>query len=547
MNASVNVDQMRLRALDMLRGGARAAPAAEPTAGPAALPPGFTHGMTAVQQGIWFQEQLHPGSGDAHIAVALRLTGALDPARLARAVDSVTALQPALRSCVVAGAPARLMIKPHGEPLALLAPDGDAEAQLLREARRPFDFTGATLFRSALLPLGENQHALLLTAHHLVFDGWSMSMLVSQLSAAYATGAAPALAGVAGAYQRWFDTPQPAATPEALAYWRAALAPCAERLSLPSDHAPAATCFARSELGRADVDALDRACRERGVTRFPLLAIALAVVLGRYGNQGAVTLGFPLTVRPRAELQAVAGNFLQTLPLPLVLDAHASAGAAVEQANRAFVGALAHAGVALADLVRHCLPEQEGQRSNAFDALLNLTNFAMSTFDAPGIACAPFSDEQPELLGLGGAKFPLTVYCEPLADGGLRLRAVGMGAHYSGARLALVLAQMQAVLRQIVQAQAAPPLTLAALSLRTPECEALLPQPCRPLPLQQYPAVPQSFLQQARSRPGALALEWRGSQWTYAQLAAAAVEGAQALAPHTGSQGRPPVVAVLGQ
>lgn len=555
MNASANIDQMRLRALEMLRSSARAAPAAEPAAaGPDAMPPGFTHGLTPVQQGIWLQEQLHPGSGDAHIAVALCLTGMLDPVRLARAIDSVTALQPALRSCVVAGAPARLMIKPHGAPLALLAPDGDAEARLLREARRPFDFAGETLFRSALLPLGEDRHALLLTAHHLVFDGWSMSALVGQLGAAYAAyaadggGAGTALAGVAGAYQRWFDTPPPAAAPEAMAYWRAALAPCTERLGLPADHAPEATCFARAELGRADAEALDRTCRERGVTRFPLLATALAVVLGRFGNQGAVTLGFPLTVRPRAELQQVAGNFLQTLPLPLTLDGNATVEATVAKANRRFVGALAHSGVALADLVRHCLPSQEGPRGNVFDALLNLTNFAMPTFDAPGIGCTPFSGEQPELLGLGGAKFPLTVYCEPLADGGLRLRAVGMGAHYGSARLALVLAQMQAVLRQIVQAPAAAPLTLAALSLRTPDCAALLPAPGQPLPLQQYPTVPQRFLQLAGTRPDALALQWRGSQWTYAELAAVAAEGAQALAPHTvGGLAQPPVVAILGQ
>jgi amino acid adenylation domain-containing protein len=553
MNATANIDQMRLRALDMLRGGARAVPVAE--SAPAALPPSFSHGMTPVQQGIWFQEQLHPGSGDAHIAVALRLTGALDPVRLAHAIDSVTALQPALRSCVVPGAPARLMIKPHGAPLALLVPDGDPEAQLLREARRPFDFSGGTLFRSALLPLGDNQCALLLTAHHLVFDGWSMSVLVSQLSAAYTDGAVPALAGTAGAYQRWFDTPPPAATPETLAYWRSALAQCPERLSLPADRAPAATCFAHAELGRADVDALDRTCRERGWTRFPLLAAALAAVLGRYGNQGAVTLGFPLTVRPRAELQAVAGNFLQTLPLPVALDGNTAVDAAVELANRSFVGALAHGGVALADLVRHCLPDQEGPRGNVFDALLNLTNFAMSTFDAPGIACTPFSDTHPELLGLGGAKFPLTVYCEPLADGGLRLRAVGMGAHYSSGRLALVLAQMQAILRQMVQALAAQAAgaavaapVLAAMSLRTPACRALLPDPGQPLPLLRYPTVLQSFLQLARRQPDAPALQWRGSQWTYAELAAVAADGAGVLAPHTGAgHGQPPVVAILGQ
>jgi amino acid adenylation domain-containing protein len=545
MNASANVDQLRLRALEMLRGGTRAAPPAPPAADADAIPPGFTHGLTPVQQGIWFQEQLNPGSGAAHIAVALRLTGPLDSARLARAIDTVTALQPALRCAVVAGAPVRLAVRPHGAPLAMLAPDGDAEAQLLREARRPFDFAADTLFRSALLPLADNACALLLTAHHLVFDGWSMSLLVKQLGEAYRAGTAPDAALVAGAYVRWFGAGHDTA-PDALDYWRAALAASTEGLSLPADHAPAATSFAHLELGRDAVDALDAACRRRGVTRFPLLATALGVVLARFGGQAAVTLGFPLTVRPRADLQAVAGNFLHTLPLPLALDGAAPVDAVVEQANRSFVGALAHADVALADLVRHCLPNQDGQRGRVFDALLNLTNFAMSTFDAPGIGCVPFSDVQPELLGLGGAKFPLTVYCEPLADGGLRLRAVGMGIHYDAARLALVLAQMASVLRQTVETQTASAL-LASLSMRTDACDALLPQPGQPLPRRRYATVPQLFLQVAHDRPESPALQWRGRAWTYAEVAGAAAAGAHLLAPHVRAGAQQPVVAILGR
>ncbi|NRR33996.1 amino acid adenylation domain-containing protein [Oxalobacteraceae bacterium] len=555
MSAAASIEQMRARALELMRGGARAAvPAPAAALAAAALEHAdFSHGLTPVQEGIWFQEQLKPGTGDAHIAVALRLQGSLDPERLARAVALVVQRQPALRSRVLAGVPARLQVQPQGAALLALAlaPDGDAEAQLLREARRPFDFAHDTLFRAALLPLAPNEHVLLLTAHHLVFDGWSMSVTVGQLGAAYRADddqAAPATPD-GQAYRRWFAAP--AVAPDAAAseammrYWREALAQSGERLSLPADRAADATCYASLDIDAASVAGFDGACRAQGVTRFPLLAAAFGVVLGRYAQQAAVTVGFPLTVRPRAELQTVAGNFLHTLPLPLTLDADASVGALLAETHRRFLGALAHADVAMADLARHCLPGQDGQRGSVFDALINLTNFAMSPFEAPGIVCTPFSADQPELLGLGGAKFPLTVYCEPLSDGGMRLRAVGMGAHYSAARLALVLHQLLAVLRQCAQGLAQP---LASLSLRTEACDAALPRPALALPVQAFLSVPQEFLRMARSQPKAPAVQWRGRQWSYGELASAAAGAAQELNERIGQRGElPPVVAVLGQ
>lgn len=569
MSASANIEQLRARALELMRAGARAAVPAPETAVPGSGGDEFTHGLTPVQEGIWFQEQLKPGTGDAHIAFALRLRGVLDSARLARAVALVVTRQPALRSRILAGVPASLRVQAQSAPMLHLAPLGpqdDAQARLLGEARRPFDFAQDTLFRSALLPLSQHEHVLLLTAHHLVFDGWSMSLLIGQLGAAYradgadgaehadrtgsandgADNGAAADAVPAGlAYRRWFGAPRSGAPSAPLmAYWRDALAQSGERLSLPADRAAADTCFASLDIDRAGVAAFDGVCRELGVTRFPLLAAAFGAVLGRYANQATVTLGFPLTVRPRAELQTVAGNFLHTLPLPLTLDSGASIGALLAETQRRFLGALAHADVAMADLARHCLPGQEGQRGGVFDALINLTNFTMSTFEAPGITCTPFSETQPELLGLGGAKFPLTVYCEPLNDDGMRLRAVGMGAHYSTSRLELVLRQLSTVLRQAAKGLAPP---LASLSLRTEACAALLPQPDLSLPAQPFPTVPQVFLQLAHSQPSALALQWRNRRWCYGELAGAAASAASELTLLTGPSGaRPTVIAVLG-
>src|SRR5437762_358971 len=147
------------------------------------------------QQGRWVLNQLMPGTSLYHTPMAVRLTGNLDVAALKDALDMLIARHDALRTTfgIMDGSPKQLVAKslalemPIIDLIEIPQPDRDTEAQRLlqEEAGRPFDLSQGPLIRSVLLRLGEREHILLVTTHHIVTDGWSVGIFQRELSAFY--------------------------------------------------------------------------------------------------------------------------------------------------------------------------------------------------------------------------------------------------------------------------------------------------------------------------------------------------------------------------
>ncbi|MBB4233418.1 amino acid adenylation domain-containing protein, partial [Rhizobium mongolense] len=155
--------------------------------------------LSFAQQRLWFLAQLDEGSTNYHIPLALRLRGGLDRTAWQRSLDRLFARHEALRSVFVApeGKP-RVEVLPPEAGLPVLEHDlqgrPDAEAALLdlchEEARTPFDLARGPLIRGRLIRLADDDHVFLLTQHHIVSDGWSMGVLVRELSSLYRAFAA---------------------------------------------------------------------------------------------------------------------------------------------------------------------------------------------------------------------------------------------------------------------------------------------------------------------------------------------------------------------
>src|SRR5215510_5275455 len=163
--------------------------------------------LSFAQQRLWFLAQLEGVSEAYHIPVGLRLRGGLEVGALRRALDRIVERHEALRTtfALVDGEPAQRIASLKDSRFHLVEHDlrrhGDAEGELnrliAREAREAFDLAEGPLIRGRLIRQGEEEHALLLTMHHIVSDGWSMGVLVNELSALY------------GAFVRGEDDPLP--------------------------------------------------------------------------------------------------------------------------------------------------------------------------------------------------------------------------------------------------------------------------------------------------------------------------------------------------
>ncbi|MFP2933044.1 amino acid adenylation domain-containing protein, partial [Pyxidicoccus sp. 3LG] len=144
--------------------------------------------LSFAQQRLWFIDQLEPGSPLYNMPAALRLEGTLDVGALERAISDVVERHEALRTTFASRDgepvqvihPATALSVPVVDLTALSADARQAEVMRLarEEALRPFDLTTGPLLRVTLLRLGEREHVLLLTMHHIVSDGWSTGVLV---------------------------------------------------------------------------------------------------------------------------------------------------------------------------------------------------------------------------------------------------------------------------------------------------------------------------------------------------------------------------------
>ncbi|WP_240197409.1 amino acid adenylation domain-containing protein, partial [Nonomuraea lactucae] len=152
-------------------------------------PPGVAPAaLSPIQRRMWFVERLAPGTPAHNIAMAQRLIGPLDVPALRAALTAVADRHEALRWRVPqSGGVPSVTVAPPGEvPLPVEDVTEPRLAEHLEaEARRTFDLESGPLWRARLLRLSAGEHVLAITAHHLVFDGWSQSVLYEDIGAAY--------------------------------------------------------------------------------------------------------------------------------------------------------------------------------------------------------------------------------------------------------------------------------------------------------------------------------------------------------------------------
>jgi amino acid adenylation domain-containing protein len=363
---------------------ARAIEASTNGTGPAAaIAPSSDRGRapaSAAQRRLWFLEQLHPGIPFHNMPAGFRLRGVLDRAALERAFAGILRRHGALRTTfAVAGGVLTQVVAAEPRPPLEARDLGDLphdrwEAELQRAAgelaREPFDLTTGPLVRAVLVALAENEHALLMAAHHIVFDSWSRGVFLHELTVlyeAFARGAPsplpePALQStdVARWQAEWQHT---AAFDEQLAYWRQRLADVPV-LDLFTDHVrPARPSFRgarhRLSLEPGLVGRLRTLARRHGASLFMVLLAGFDIVLHRHTQQTDVAVGTPIANRNKREVEDVIGFFLNTLVLRTSLAGNPSFGELLARVRETTLGAFDHQDIPFERLVEELQPDRD--------------------------------------------------------------------------------------------------------------------------------------------------------------------------------------------
>ncbi|MBV9774092.1 MAG: AMP-binding protein, partial [Gemmatimonadetes bacterium] len=528
--------------VDAMRAGAAAdASPIEHVSHEGALPLSFA------QQRLWFLDQMEPGSAAYNMPAALRIRGVLDAEALRRSLEEVVRRHEALRTVfrVVDGEPAQLVREPAPFPLEVIDLRGfgeeEREAELLRMAReeagRPFDLAAGPLLRATLLRLGDEEHALLFTMHHIVSDGWSVGVLVHEVSALYpalARGEASPLPELPIQYAEYAVWQRRHLQGEALdaqiAYWRERLADAPAVLDLPTDRPRSAQVSARGDsvsfsLSSETTRALRELARREGATLFMALLAGWQALLGRYAGSEDVVVGSPVAGRTRREVEGLIGFFVNTLALRTDLSGDPTVAELLGRVREGVLGADAHQELPFERLVEELGVRRDLAHTPLFQVIFTLEN------EGADRKKLRLGDAEAEALetGSGTAKFDLAL---AMADEGERLTGT---LEYRTDLFDTATAQrMTRHLEVLLQAMAAGPRRrLSALEWITPaERHRVLRQWNATPHAADGPPVHRLVTERAARTPDAVAVVHGGESMTYAELEARADRLAHHLRSH---------------
>ncbi|MBW8824475.1 MAG: amino acid adenylation domain-containing protein [Xanthomonadales bacterium] len=343
---------------------------------------------TEGQREIWLADHLDREASLAYNeALTIRLEGTLDHPALKRALQALVQRHDALHS-VLSGDGQTLCVLEHlAMPLAiedLSGLDLLEQSERLSKAEteavsRPFDLQDGPLFRAALYRLGPQSHRLLLSAHHVVCDGWSWWVIVRDLGALYGAasqGREATLPPIESfADHALAEASQSTATTER--YWRDRFADGAPVLELPIDlPRPAHRHFSSRredlELSPELLHLLRETAAKQGSSLFSLMLSAFALLVARISGQGDVVIGIPSAGQPASGKLAMVGHCANTLPMRFAPNPEETFSAFLKRANDDLLDAVEHRDYTLSTLLQQLAIVRDPSRVPLAPVLFNI-------------------------------------------------------------------------------------------------------------------------------------------------------------------------------
>ncbi|MGI5423693.1 non-ribosomal peptide synthase/polyketide synthase [Streptomyces sp. CA-179760] len=506
--------------------------------------------LSFAQQRLWFLEQMDPEAAEYNVALPVWLRGEKpDVGALAAALGAVVTRHEVLRTRLVAGAdgiPYQVIDQP-AETFPLVLVDVSAERDPVAAARElivadavlPFALAADSPIRAMLIRVAPDEHVLMVSVHHIVFDEWSDQVFRRELAALYEAfreGAPNPLQPPAvqyadfAAWQRqWLSGD---VLESQLAYWSRHLAG-APTLELPTDRPRP---LVRSTQGAAlrftvparTADALRVVSRQHGTTMFMTLLAAFDVLLSRYAGAEDVVVGTPVANRNRAETEDLIGFFVNTLVMRTDLSGDPSFAELLGRVRETSLAAFAHQDLPFEQLVDELVGERDRSRTPLFQVMFTYESREPGVLPGRGDLFGPDALATDFLADSLRAKFDLLL---TLGDGD----GDGSGASHGGLvgelQYSTALFDTATVERMIghfgglletVAADDTRPLSQVSV-LSGDEHDRLVAEwddSAAPAPV--AGGIPALIAQRAAETPDAVALVSGGQQLTYAELMAGA-------------------------
>ncbi|MGB7347695.1 MAG: amino acid adenylation domain-containing protein [Pirellulaceae bacterium] len=386
--------------------------------------PGAATALSQAEKRLWFVDQIERNDPFYNMPLSAKLTGSLDRNALEKAIALVVTRHDTLRTTyhLVDGQPQRevhdaVQVVPRWVDVSQ-SPDplGKAKQQIRLASREIFDLESGPLLRVVLYQIAPQEHIILLVMHHIVSDGWSMIVMLRELTVAYdaiSQQQTPSLVALPIQYSdfaHWQNEQHAEEKIQSqLSFWKQQLGDAPEVFDLPTDRPrPAVQDFVGETVPlelSADLTAkINQLARQHGTTPFAVLLSAEALLLGRYSRQNDIVLGTASAGRSLAETESLIGFFVNTLALRVKLDDGISFGQLIDQVHGTIIDAHEHADVPFEQLVSELASSRDRSYSPIFQTAMVMQNLPRDFSAGESIGVQPISVDN------GTAKYDLTFF-----------------------------------------------------------------------------------------------------------------------------------------
>ena len=486
--------------------------------------------LSWAQERLWFVNQLEGESGAYTIDLTMRLRGNLN----------IKALEKAFQAIIQRHEPLRTQFKLKDNkpiqaidsnvtftlPVVNLQNLSHSEQQvknlLLAAASEPFDLESGSILRVKLWQVKTEEYVLLLAIHHIAADGWSIGVLIDELSVYYrsfCTGTKADLPDLSIQYadfalwQRQWLTNE--VLDRQLSYWKQQLTGIPLLHQLPTDRPRPAIQSFRGGTERLQLDSqltqqLKKLSQESGSTLFMTLLAGFAVLLSRYSQQTDVVIGSPIANRNRTEIEGLIGFFVNSLVLRFDLSQDPTFEDFLAQVRQTTQDAYDHQDLPFEMLVEKLQIERHLDRNPLTQIVFALQNAPSSPWDLPGVNI----EEIPS--GFDSVRVDLEVYLWDAPE--------GLGGFCSYNRdlfdaetIVRMMNHFKTLLAAIVEN---PRQSVASLPLLTPEEEYQLLEVWNETKADYSynKCIHQLIEEQAARTPDGVAVVFENQQLTYAEL-----------------------------
>ncbi len=506
------------------------------------------HPLSPGQRSLWLVHQRMPGDAAYNMAGAARVEGDLDIPALRRSLQVLVDRHASLRTTFATGdhdGEPEQVVRPAGTVpvgFAIVDATGWTDAtlhdRLSAEARRPFDLAAAPPFRTTLFVRGEVDHHLVLSAHHIVGDFWSIALLMDELGRLYAADrvgdTSPLVVEPELQYTdfvRWQANHLAGPEGDRLrSYWGGVLAAPLPVLDLATDR-PRPTIRTHRGATRSlslDLDLTTRLATlaaAPGTSLYVTLLASFQLLLARMTGQTDIIVGSPVAGRDRARLTDVVGYFANPLPIRVNLAGDPTFGDFLMDVRRVVFEGLEHQDLPFAAMAESFANRRDPSRSPIFQTMFvfqkaqKLDDAGLTPFVLRGkgarLALGDFALES-VAVDLAASQFELTLAAAE-TDEGLALTLEYNTDLFDATTADRILARLETLLRSVV---ADPTHRCSHLNILPPaereQVVALLNRTETPFAADQ--GVHRAIEAQARRTPDAAAVTCRGVTLTYGEL-----------------------------